>query len=82
VLWKVHSKDHAMAALYAGRAVRRSRQPRYTTIRDATETRTQAHRTRRNGKPRLSPAAARGMRHDARRLTINARSGMTGAGGD
>ncbi|GLW35196.1 hypothetical protein [Actinoplanes regularis] len=25
-----------MAALYAGRAVRRSRQPRYTTIRDST----------------------------------------------
>ncbi|MEV6350518.1 hypothetical protein, partial [Actinoplanes sp. NPDC051851] len=30
------SKDHAMAAFYAGQDVRRSRQPRYTTIRDST----------------------------------------------
>jgi len=37
VLWKVHSKDHAVAALSSRRhAGQRSRQPRYTTIRDAT----------------------------------------------
>ena len=39
VLWKVHSK-HAVAALSSRRhAGQRSRQPRYTTIRDATDAR-------------------------------------------
>ena len=37
VLWKVHSKDHAVAATSSRQpAGPRSRQPRYTTIRDTT----------------------------------------------
>jgi hypothetical protein len=37
--WKVHSKDHAVTALSSRRHTgQRSRDPRYTTIRDATAT--------------------------------------------
>ncbi len=40
VLSEVHSKDHSMAASTSGRhAGRQSRQPRYTTIGDATAAR-------------------------------------------